>query len=77
MLFKDLDVVQALQAVAASGDDEAVRVGQVGTIVHIATEPDLAYLVEFCNDCGETLAMHFMKPEQIALVTEPAKAQPA
>lgn len=29
MLFKDLDVVQALQAVAASGDDAAVRVGQV------------------------------------------------
>lgn len=64
--FKDHDVVTALVALPAQGEDEAVRVGQVGTIVHIATGPSLAYLVEFINDEGETLAMPFMTPEQIA-----------
>lgn len=73
--FKELDVVTALVALPAQGEDEAVRVGDVGTIVHVAERPHLAYMVEFINGDGETLAMPFMTPEQIApWVPQPAGA---
>lgn len=64
--YQELDVVTTLVDVPADGEDAAVRAGDVGAIVHIATRPNLAYMVEFVDDDGVTLAMPFLLPEQIA-----------
>ena len=42
--------------------------------MHIATQPDLAYLVEFIDEQGQTLAMPFMHPHQIAPWPQPPAA---
>lgn len=72
--FAEHDVVVSLVNLPAEPGYQPVKVGDVGAIVHIADKPDLAYLVEFCNDKGETLAWPFMKPDQIELakLSEPA-----
>lgn len=63
MTFNELDVVVALSDFQADG----VISGQVGTIVHIFTHPSEAYLVEFSNENGETIAMVTAMPSQISL----------
>ena len=71
--FAEHDVVVALVAVPAQHDDEQdIRPGQIGAIVHIATQPDLAYLVEFVDEQGQTLAMPFMRAHQIAPWPQPS-----
>jgi hypothetical protein len=45
--------------------DHGIRAGQVGTIVHIHTRPNVAYEVEFADDDGETLAMVTLLESQI------------
>ncbi len=62
MEFSDLDAVVAM----VPFKDQGVRSGQIGTIVHSFTHPSEAYLVEFANDRGETLAMVTAMPDQIA-----------
>ncbi len=62
-MFNEFDVVVLKQAVA----DSAIPVGSRGTIVHTHTTPNLAYMVEFCNEQGETLDLVSLLPGQIEL----------
>lgn len=61
----ELDMVQTLVDIAARDDDQAITKGSVGTVVAIATRPSLAYLVEFADEYGRTLAMPWMLPGQL------------
>lgn len=70
MNFSDLDVVVALAAFPQDG----VAAGQVGTVVHVFRQPCEAYLVEFANEQGETLAMVTALPSQIALAQSMRRA---
>ena len=63
MKFTDLDVVITLSAFP----DNGIRAGQIGTVVHAFTNPNEAYLIEFANDNGETLALVTAMPSQIAI----------
>lgn len=67
--IKELDVVQTLVDVPARDDEAAIARGSVGTVVAIATRPSLAYLVEFADEDGRTLAMPWMLPEQLRAQT--------
>lgn len=69
--FAEHDVVVSLVNLPAEPGRQAVKVGDVGTITCIADKPDLAYLVEFCDDEGDLQAWPFMQPEQIAPWTPP------
>ena len=60
-MFEELDVV----VLKASVDGSQIPAGAEGVIVHTHTVPRLAYLVEFCNDKGETLDTLSLLPEQI------------
>jgi hypothetical protein len=62
MTFSDLDVVVSL----VPFENGAIGVGTVGTVVHVFTVPSEAYLVEFANDRGETVAMVTALPNQIS-----------
>jgi phosphohistidine phosphatase SixA len=64
-MFKELDVVKTVVAIPKAG----IAVGALGTIVHVAHKPSLAYLVEFANNKGETLAEEFLTAEEITLDT--------
>lgn len=64
-MFKELDIVKTVVAIPKAG----ITVGTVGTIVHVANKPSLAYLVEFANNKGETLAEEFLTAEEITLDT--------
>lgn len=63
MAFHDLDVVVAL----VPFEDGVIGAGSVGTVVHVFDKPSEAYLVEFANDDGETLAIVTAIPGQIAV----------
>ncbi|HRP77294.1 MAG TPA: DUF4926 domain-containing protein [Rhodocyclaceae bacterium] len=59
--FSDLEVV-----VARFGfPDEGIPAGQVGTVVHVFRAPTEAYLVEFANMNGETIAMVTAESQQL------------
>jgi hypothetical protein len=45
--------------------DEGLTKGMVGAIVFIHEKPYLAYMVEFVDDQGRTVAMPDLLPEQI------------
>lgn len=45
--------------------DEGLTKGMVGAIVFIHEKPYLAYMVEFVDDEGRTIAMPDLLPEQI------------
>ncbi|HFK6083338.1 TPA: DUF4926 domain-containing protein [Enterobacter cloacae] len=45
--------------------DEGLTKGMEGTIVFIHEKPHLAYMVEFVDDEGRTVAMPSLLPEQI------------
>lgn len=46
--------------------DKELTKGMLGTIVFIHEKPYLAYLVEFVDDEGRTIAMPDLLPEQVA-----------
>ncbi len=60
--FADLEVVFA----RVGFPEDGIRAGQAGTVVHVFTEPSEAYLVEFANENGETLAMVTAEPQALA-----------
>lgn len=62
-MFKELDTVKTLVAIPKAG----VAVGDIGTIVEVVTKPSRAYLVEFANEEGETLAMEFLDSSQFVM----------
>ncbi|ENS2330319.1 DUF4926 domain-containing protein [Salmonella enterica] len=45
--------------------DEGLTKGMAGSIVFIHEKPYLAYMVEFVDDQGRTIAMPDLLPEQI------------
>lgn len=45
--------------------DEGLTKGMLGAIVLIHEKPNLAYMVEFVDDEGRTIAMLSLFPEQI------------
>lgn len=59
MRFKELDVVSLR---AAHGE---LRAGAVGTVLEVFTKTEPAYLVEFDNDDGETIASIIVKDEDL------------
>ena len=64
MKFEELDVVKTL----IEFPDKGIEKGEVGTIVHIFSIPNEAYLVEFINKDGSTKAEFPILPENIILV---------
>jgi hypothetical protein len=62
--FNEIDVVRVLCDIP----EEGVTRGMVGTIVMRYEQPWLAYLVEFCDERGVTLAMPTLRPDQVDLV---------
>ncbi|MEH0885391.1 DUF4926 domain-containing protein [Enterobacter sp. UNJFSC 003] len=62
MRRKEFDVV----VLAEDLPDEGLTKGMVGAIVFIHEKPYLAYMVEFVDDDGRTIAMPSLLPEQIA-----------
>lgn len=45
--------------------NEGLTKGMVGTIVFIHEKPNLAYMVEFIDDEGRTIALPSLLPEQV------------
>lgn len=62
-MFNEFDVVVLKSRVEGTG----VQPGARGTIVHVHTVPHTAYMVEFCNEVGETLDLLSLLPTQIEL----------
>jgi hypothetical protein len=44
--------------------------GAKGTVVHVHLAPELAYLVEFCNEDGSPLALVTLLPPQVIRVSK-------
>lgn len=61
MKRSELDVV----VLAEDLPDEGLTKGMIGTIVHVFEEPALAYLVEFCDEEGRTIALPTLLPVQL------------
>lgn len=57
----ELDVV----TLAEDLPNEGLTKGMVGTIVMVFENPELSYLVEFCDEEGKTLAMPALLPTQL------------
>ncbi len=55
------DTVQLLADLPADG----LAAGAVGAVVHVFTEPILAYEVEFTDDDGRTIAQVPLTPDQV------------
>lgn len=60
---KELDVVKNLVALPAEG----IAAGSIGVVLEVFTSPSQAYLVEFANSEGETVAMPTLTADQICL----------
>ncbi|MFP5974332.1 DUF4926 domain-containing protein [Enterobacter mori] len=61
MRRKEFEVV----VLAEDLPDEGLTKGMIGAIVFIHEKPHLAYMVEFVDDEGRTVAMPSLLPEQI------------
>ncbi|WMY76419.1 DUF4926 domain-containing protein [Buttiauxella selenatireducens] len=61
MMRSEYDVV----VLAEDLPDEGLTKGMSGTIVIVFTNPELAYLVEFCDEEGRTIAMPALLPDQL------------
>ncbi|MGE5672914.1 MAG: DUF4926 domain-containing protein [Mycobacterium leprae] len=61
----ELDVVATLDEIV---DDCYLPEGSEGTVVHVHLEPELAYMVEFCDEAGRTLALPTLLPHQVRLI---------
>lgn len=62
-MFDDLDTVKLLKDIPEHG----LHIGQVGTVLEVFSRPSPAYLVEFCNEDGETIVMIPLLENQISL----------
>lgn len=62
-MFDDLDTVKLLEDIPEHG----LHIGQVGTVLEVFSRPSPAYLVEFCNNDGETIATIPLLKDQISL----------
>ena len=67
-MLKLLDPVISRIALPAQGEDAAVRVGDVGTVVDMGQANGIThYMVEFCDEDGQTLAMPTFTVDQIQI----------
>lgn len=62
-MLADLDVVKLTKDVP----EHSLNTGQVGTVLEVFYRPNLAYLVEFCNGDGETIALLPLTPDFLQL----------
>ena len=62
MPIDEMAIVEVLEDILGKG----VKIGQVGTVVDILGFED-AYLVEFSNDIGQTVALVVLQPDQLKL----------
>lgn len=46
--------------------EEGLAKGMIGTIVVVFENPTLAYLVEFCDEKGRTIALPALLPDQMS-----------
>ena len=67
MRREEFEVVVLAQDLPAEG----LTKGMAGAIVFIHEKPNLAYMVEFVDDKGRTIAMPDLLPEQITDYIEP------
>lgn len=63
MTFQPFAIVILNQDVISAG----LVAGQAGTVVEVFTKPHEAYLVEFCNEEGETLDTVTLQEDEIEL----------
>jgi Domain of unknown function (DUF4926) len=66
MMFSLFDVVTLTQDLP----DEDLRIGMVGAVIDVYTEPVIAYEVEFCDALGRTIGQLALLPEQFRLATD-------
>ena len=66
MNYKLYDVVRLIDDVFKHN----LKKNEKGTIIHIFTDPDTAYEVEFVNKDGSQKAQLVLKPEEIEIVKE-------
>lgn len=64
--------LQLLDTVIASVNlpDHQVLAGDLGTIVEVYTEPEMAFEVEFVNPDGTTRALLTLSPNQVRRLSE-------
>jgi len=67
MKANDMDFLE-LDYVETKTEKDGVKPGQRGTIVHIFTNPSIAYLVEFTDTNGHATAMPTYQPEDLTLI---------
>ncbi|WP_343648757.1 DUF4926 domain-containing protein [Enterobacter sp.] len=67
MRRKEFEVV----VLAEDLPDEGLTKGMLGAIVLIHEKPNLAYMVEFVDDEGRTIAMPSLLPSQVADYIQP------
>ncbi|RZS53019.1 DUF4926 domain-containing protein [Sphaerotilus mobilis] len=70
-MLEELDVVRVKRAMPTAG----IAIGAEGTIVHALTEPSTAYLVEFTDAEGRTLATEVFQPEDLEQVWSVRRGQ--
>ena len=64
--------IELLETVIATASfpGQFVLAGDVGTVVEVYTQPELAYEVEFVNPDGTTRALLTLAPSQVRRLTE-------
>ncbi|MBI3157605.1 MAG: DUF4926 domain-containing protein [Burkholderiales bacterium] len=63
-MISDLDVVSLKRALPSAGLEAGAR----GTVVSVFAKPRRAYLVEFADDQGETVATEVLDEQDLGLV---------
>jgi hypothetical protein len=66
----ELDVV----VLAEDLPEEGLTKGTIGTIVVVFENPTLAYLVEFCDEEGRTIALPALLPDQVIDYLPPVRS---
>jgi hypothetical protein len=64
-MFAPFDVVLINQDIPADG----LKMGMVGTVVDVYTQPTIAYEVEFCDAMGRTIAQTALSSDQLRYAT--------
>jgi Domain of unknown function (DUF4926) len=63
-MLEELDVVRVKRALPSAG----IAAGSEGTIVHAFPQPEAAFLVEFADQDGRTLATEVLRSDELELV---------
>lgn len=71
-MFEENDVVRVKRAIPDAG----IAAGTEGVVVSLFSKPNAAFLVEFSDDEGRTVATEALLPDDLDLVWS-AKSDPA